>query len=182
MSTARAVHVQRRRPGRGLVVPRRQQPGPPGHRSRSRPRPPAGRHGQDGYQQPPPGGIQIPLAAQGTEYGFQPASYICSPPTPSSRPISHSSAEPTAISAIRKWSGRWSTPLADTRRRQDLGPGPAPRIRRSGGRSSCVPIQREPRRKLIHRAGTRPAGLMRKRVPAIRPVRLTWLLYPICYI
>jgi hypothetical protein len=28
--------------------------------------------GHDGYQQPPPGGIQMPLAAQGTEYGFQP--------------------------------------------------------------------------------------------------------------
>ena len=28
--------------------------------------------GHDGYQQPAPGGIQIPLAAQGTEYGFQP--------------------------------------------------------------------------------------------------------------
>jgi hypothetical protein len=28
--------------------------------------------GHDGYQQPPPGGIGIPLAAQGTEYGFQP--------------------------------------------------------------------------------------------------------------
>jgi hypothetical protein len=28
--------------------------------------------GHDGYQQPPPGGIEIPLAAKGTAYGFQP--------------------------------------------------------------------------------------------------------------
>jgi hypothetical protein len=31
--------------------------------------------GHDGYQQPPPGGIQIPLAAQGSEYGFQPGQF-----------------------------------------------------------------------------------------------------------
>jgi hypothetical protein len=31
--------------------------------------------GHDGYQQPPPGGTQIPLAAQGTEYGFQPGQF-----------------------------------------------------------------------------------------------------------
>jgi hypothetical protein len=28
--------------------------------------------GHDGYQQPPPGGIVIPLAPNGTAYGFQP--------------------------------------------------------------------------------------------------------------
>jgi hypothetical protein len=31
--------------------------------------------GHDGYQQPPPGGNGIPLAVQGTEYGFQPGQF-----------------------------------------------------------------------------------------------------------
>jgi hypothetical protein len=31
--------------------------------------------GHDGYQQPPPGGNGVPLAAQGAEYGFQPGQF-----------------------------------------------------------------------------------------------------------
>jgi hypothetical protein len=68
------------------------------------------------------------------------ASSTCSTQTPSSRPISRSSAEPTAISGIRKWSGRWSTPRADTRRRQEFGSGPAPPT--SAGPEAEAPVCR----------------------------------------
>ena len=42
---AAAVHVHRRRPGRGLVVPGRQHAGPPGRAVADRPGLPVGRHG-----------------------------------------------------------------------------------------------------------------------------------------
>ena len=71
--------------------------------------------GHDGYQQPPPGGIRSRSRRRERRTASSRACSTCSTPTPSSPPISHRSAAPTATSGTRRWSGRWSTPPADGR-------------------------------------------------------------------